>query len=198
MDGYAVRSADCAAPGAVLRGSQRIPAGSVGTPLAAGTAARIFTGAHDPRRRRRGRDAGRHERAARGGRPGSVRIEIARRRPVDPPRRRRRRGAATSCWRTASASRPPALGLAASVGLDRLQVARAPARRAVVDRRRTRDARRGGARGDEARLDLQLQPLLHARAAAAAGLRGERPGHRARPARRDHRGAARAPPRRTT
>src|SRR5215207_3681447 len=45
MDGYAVRSTDCAVPGAVLHVSQRIPAGTVGTPLAAGTAARIFTGA---------------------------------------------------------------------------------------------------------------------------------------------------------
>ena len=48
MDGYAVRAADCAAPGAVLSVAQRIPAGSVGTPLAAGTAARIFTGAQIP------------------------------------------------------------------------------------------------------------------------------------------------------
>src|SRR5450830_764 len=32
MDGYAVRMADCAAPGAVLQVAQRIPAGTVGTP----------------------------------------------------------------------------------------------------------------------------------------------------------------------
>ena len=48
MDGYAVRAADCATAGAVLTVAQRIPAGSVGTPLAAGTAARIFTGAQIP------------------------------------------------------------------------------------------------------------------------------------------------------
>ncbi|WP_295537356.1 gephyrin-like molybdotransferase Glp [uncultured Pseudacidovorax sp.] len=48
MDGYAVRTADCAAPGAELRVAQRIPAGSTGEPLAAGTAARIFTGAPVP------------------------------------------------------------------------------------------------------------------------------------------------------
>ncbi|MET3514242.1 molybdopterin molybdotransferase [Pseudacidovorax sp. 1753] len=48
MDGYAVRTADCAAPGTVLRVAQRIPAGSTGEPLAAGTAARIFTGAPIP------------------------------------------------------------------------------------------------------------------------------------------------------
>jgi len=48
MDGYAVRAADCAAPGAELPVAQRIPAGTVGQPLAAGTAARIFTGAEVP------------------------------------------------------------------------------------------------------------------------------------------------------
>lgn len=48
MDGYAVRSGDCASGAAVLRVSQRIPAGHVGLPLAAGTAARIFTGALIP------------------------------------------------------------------------------------------------------------------------------------------------------
>ncbi|MBS0317683.1 MAG: molybdopterin molybdotransferase MoeA [Proteobacteria bacterium] len=47
MDGYAVRVADAKA-GAELAVSQRIPAGSSGTPLAAGTAARIFTGAPVP------------------------------------------------------------------------------------------------------------------------------------------------------
>jgi molybdopterin molybdotransferase len=48
MDGYAVRSADTAVSGAVLRVAQRIPAGAVGQPLQAGTAARIFTGALVP------------------------------------------------------------------------------------------------------------------------------------------------------
>jgi molybdopterin molybdotransferase len=48
MDGYAVRSSECASGGATLRVSQRIPAGSVGQPLAPGTAARIFTGALIP------------------------------------------------------------------------------------------------------------------------------------------------------
>jgi molybdopterin molybdotransferase len=52
MDGYAVRAADLAganegAPVA-LPVSQRIPAGHAGKPLAAGTAARIFTGATVP------------------------------------------------------------------------------------------------------------------------------------------------------
>jgi len=48
MDGYAVRAADCATGEARLPVSQRIPAGAVPQPLAAGTAARIFTGAPIP------------------------------------------------------------------------------------------------------------------------------------------------------
>ena len=48
MDGYAVRAADCASGNAVLRVTQRIPAGHVGQPLEAGCAARIFTGAMIP------------------------------------------------------------------------------------------------------------------------------------------------------
>ena len=48
MDGYAVRVADVSAAGVCLPVSQRIPAGTVGTPLQAGTAARIFTGAPIP------------------------------------------------------------------------------------------------------------------------------------------------------
>lgn len=47
MDGYAVQLADCDTE-RWLPVSQRIPAGSVGQPLAAGTAARIFTGAPLP------------------------------------------------------------------------------------------------------------------------------------------------------
>ena len=45
MDGYALRAADAHL---LLPISQRIPAGVVGEPLAAGTAARIFTGAQIP------------------------------------------------------------------------------------------------------------------------------------------------------
>lgn len=47
MDGYALRAADWA-EGRWLPVSQRIPAGQMGQPLAAGTAARIFTGAPVP------------------------------------------------------------------------------------------------------------------------------------------------------
>ncbi|NEX21474.1 molybdopterin molybdotransferase MoeA [Thiorhodococcus mannitoliphagus] len=48
MDGYAIRHADLAACKGRLRVSQRIPAGSTGQPLEPGTAARIFTGAPVP------------------------------------------------------------------------------------------------------------------------------------------------------
>ncbi len=48
MDGYAVRVEDCASGAAVLKISQRIPAGHVGEPLQTGTVARIFTGAMIP------------------------------------------------------------------------------------------------------------------------------------------------------
>jgi molybdopterin molybdotransferase len=48
MDGYAVRSADCAGGDATLTVSQRIAAGHVGQYLAPGCAARIFTGAMIP------------------------------------------------------------------------------------------------------------------------------------------------------
>jgi molybdopterin molybdotransferase len=48
MDGYAVRAADLRGVPVRLRVAQKILAGSVGKPLAAGTAARIFTGAPVP------------------------------------------------------------------------------------------------------------------------------------------------------
>lgn len=48
MDGYALRAADCEQAGSVLRVTQRIPAGTHGTQLNAGEAARIFTGAPIP------------------------------------------------------------------------------------------------------------------------------------------------------
>jgi molybdopterin molybdotransferase len=48
MDGYAVRCADVPAAGTCLPVAQRIPAGTVGTALRPGSAARIFTGAPVP------------------------------------------------------------------------------------------------------------------------------------------------------
>jgi molybdopterin molybdotransferase len=48
MDGYAVRAAECASGEARLPVSQRVPAGAIPSPLAPGTAARVFTGAPIP------------------------------------------------------------------------------------------------------------------------------------------------------
>ncbi len=48
MDGYALRVADVPQAGVVLPVSQRVPAGSIGSALLPGSAARIFTGAPVP------------------------------------------------------------------------------------------------------------------------------------------------------
>jgi len=126
MDGYAVRVADCAATGAVLRVAQRIPAGTVGTPLAAGTAARIFTGAQIPE----GADAIVMQEDTQAvpeeGTLGSVRIETI---PTAGQWIRRAGEDVASgdvVLRKGERLTPAALGLAASVGFDRLQVARRP------------------------------------------------------------------------
>ncbi|WP_431122831.1 molybdopterin molybdotransferase MoeA [Variovorax paradoxus] len=126
MDGYAVRVADCAAPGAVLQVAQRIPAGSVGTPLAAGTAARIFTGAQIPE----GADAIVMQEDTQAlpqeGTLGAVRIQTV---PAAGQWIRRAGEDVASgdvVLRKGERLTPAALGLAASVGFDRLQVARRP------------------------------------------------------------------------
>ena len=49
MDGYAVNTSDLTANRGRLQVTQRIPAGGCGQPLAPGTAARIFTGAPTPK-----------------------------------------------------------------------------------------------------------------------------------------------------
>ena len=49
MDGYAVNTSDLTANRGRLQVTQRIPAGGYGQPLAPGTAARIFTGAPTPK-----------------------------------------------------------------------------------------------------------------------------------------------------
>ena len=142
--------------------SQRIPAGVVGEPLAAGTAARIFTGAQVPA----GADAivmQEHCEAL----DGAVRINTV---PA-PGQWIRRRGedvrAGAVVLPAGSALTPQAQGLAASVGAAELHVMRRAARGAVFDRRRARDAGRNAARANAARRDLQLEPLHAARAAAA-------------------------------
>ncbi|WP_198088692.1 gephyrin-like molybdotransferase Glp [Variovorax sp. E3] len=126
MDGYAVRVADCAAPGAELAVAQRIPAGTVGTPLAAGTAARIFTGAQIPE----GADAVVMQEdttaTPQEGSLGSVRVAIV---PAAGQWIRRAGEDVASrdvVLKKGERLTPAALGLAASVGFDRLQVARRP------------------------------------------------------------------------
>ncbi|MDM0058744.1 molybdopterin molybdotransferase MoeA [Variovorax fucosicus] len=126
MDGYAVRVADCAAPGAVLAVAQRIPAGSVGGPLAAGTAARIFTGAQIPE----GADAVVMQEDTTAlpeeGSLGRVQVDLV---PAAGQWiRRAGEDVAAGDVVLAQGERltPAALGLAASVGFDRLQVAKRP------------------------------------------------------------------------
>ncbi|MFN9473488.1 gephyrin-like molybdotransferase Glp, partial [Acidovorax sp.] len=122
MDGYAVRSADVPAPGTVLPVSQRIAAGSAGTPLAAGTAARIFTGAPVPE----GADAVLMQEDCEALQDGSVRIQ------AEPSAGQwiRRAGEDIRLGATILAAgmrlSPAELGLAASIGLHELQVARRP------------------------------------------------------------------------
>ena len=124
MDGYAVRSTDVQQPGTVLPVSQRIPAGSVGSPLKPGTAARIFTGAPTPE----GADAVVMQEDCEpvAGGEGSVRINIV----PKPGTSIRRSGedVARGAVVLARGTRlnPAALGMAASIGMDKLQVARKP------------------------------------------------------------------------
>ncbi len=122
MDGYAVRTADVGAAGAVLPVSQRIAAGSVGGPLDPGTAARIFTGAQIPA----GADAVVMQEQCAVQVDGGVRIEVVPR--AGQSIRRRGEDVAEGAVVLAAGSRltPQALGMAASVGAGRLQVAARP------------------------------------------------------------------------
>jgi molybdopterin molybdotransferase len=122
MDGYAVRSAELAAGPAELPVSQRIPAGSAGAPLAAGSVARIFTGAPIPP----GADAVVMQEDCEAVREGVVRVNQA-----PPPGQWIRRAGEDVARGARVLSKgerltPAGLGLAASIGLDRLQVARRP------------------------------------------------------------------------
>ena len=146
MDGYAVRCADVMAAGVRLPVSQRIAAGSVGGPLQPGTAARIFTGAPIPEgadavlmqedcealpavagdgmglQRSDGGDGG--DRGLGG--LGDVRINVVPR-PGQWVRRAGEditRGAVV--LQAGTRLTPAELGLAASIGLHQLQVARRP------------------------------------------------------------------------
>ena len=121
MDGYALRAADVATVGTVLPVSQRIPAGVVGQPLAAGTAARIFTGAQVPP----GADAVVMQEQCEA-LPGAVRVNTV-------PQagqwvRRRGEDVTTGAVALAAGTRltPQALGLAATIGAARVTVVRRP------------------------------------------------------------------------
>lgn len=126
MDGYALRCADVA-PGRALPVSQRIPAGSQGAPLQAGTVARIFTGAPIPA----GADAVVMQedcQEVHGADAQMPAIQV--RTPPQLGQWIRRRGEDVTLGATVlqSGSRlgPAALGMAASVGLAQLQVACKP------------------------------------------------------------------------
>lgn len=122
MDGYAVRRSDVPAAGTQLPVSQRIAAGSAGEPLAPGTAARIFTGAPVPA----GADAILMQEDCEPVEPHSVRIHAV----PQPGQWIRRageditRGAVVLARGTRLS--PAELGLAASIGLHQLAVARRP------------------------------------------------------------------------
>lgn len=125
MDGYALRAADVPTAGTVLPVSQRIPAGTVGQPLAPGSAARIFTGALMPP----GADAVVMQEqcsAIAGEGLGTVRIDAQ----PQPGQWVRRRGEdvlqGTEVLAAGLRLTPQALGLAASVGAATLVVRRRP------------------------------------------------------------------------
>lgn len=122
MDGYAVRCADTIKPGQILKIAQRIPAGSVGTQLEAGTVARIFTGAPVPP----GADAVvmQEDCTLIEGSTGEVQVNVV---PSDGQWIRRRGEDLTAGKIALSAGiflRPQELGVAASAGLTHLNVKR--------------------------------------------------------------------------
>ena len=122
MDGYALRCADVAAPGAVLPVSQRIVAGSAAAPLQPGTAARIFTGAPVPP----GADAVLMQEDCEALPDGRVRANAV---PQSGQWIRRAGEDITQgavVLHAGTRLSPAELGLAASIGLAQLQVARRP------------------------------------------------------------------------
>lgn len=122
MDGYAVRTADTQTSGSALKIAQRIPAGSMGTQLEPGTAARIFTGAPVPP----GADAVvmQEDCAIPDGSTDEVQVNIT----PSSGQWIRRRGEDLTAGKLALAAgtflRPQELGVAASAGLTHLTVKR--------------------------------------------------------------------------
>lgn len=125
MDGYALRCADWLGPDTVLQVNQRIPAGSSGQALGAGSAARIFTGAPIPP----GADAVVMQEDCTGA-SGAHTAVPAVHVQVQPQAGQciRRRGEDVAVGdvvlRRGTRLNPASLGLAASIGFDQLQVAR--------------------------------------------------------------------------
>jgi molybdopterin molybdotransferase len=121
MDGYALRCTDVVSAGTLLPISQRIPAGVVGAPLQAGTAARIFTGAQVPA----GADAVVMQEACEV-QGDAVRVNVV----PTPGQWIRRRGedvrGGAEVLAAGTRLTPQALGLAAAVGAAHLRVARRP------------------------------------------------------------------------
>ena len=122
MDGYAMRAADIPAAGTVLPVSQRIPAGHVGTPLEPGTVARIFTGAPVPQ----GADAVLMQEVTDVQADGRVQFNAVPN--VGQNIRRAGEDIALNSKVLAAGTRltPAAIGLAASIGMAQLTVARKP------------------------------------------------------------------------
>ena len=124
MDGYAVRSAELADGAAVLRVSQRIAAGGNGEALATGTVARIFTGAPIPE----GADAVvmQEDCEVLADQDGFVRVTQT----PKPGQWIRRAGEDVTRGATVLSKgellTPASLGLAASIGMSTVQVARPP------------------------------------------------------------------------
>jgi molybdopterin molybdotransferase len=127
MDGYALRCQDVAAPGVEMAVSQRIPAGSSGAPLQPHTVARIFTGAPIPA----GADAVVMQEdcvAVFGAAGDALRVQINASPKPGQWIRRAGEDVASGAVVLAAGQRlgPAELGLAASIGMDRLQVVKRP------------------------------------------------------------------------
>jgi len=122
MDGYAVRCADLREAGVVLPVSQRIPAGASGAPLQPGSVARIFTGAPVPA----GADAIVMQEECEAVGEGHVRVNAM----PKPSQWIRRAGEDVTRGAVVLSKgerlAPSSLGLAASIGMSTLPVARRP------------------------------------------------------------------------
>lgn len=127
MDGIALRACDAPQPGTVLPLSQRVAAGQVGAPLQPGTAARIFTGAPVPD----GADAVVMQEECEflpgeGGELGSVRVQAAVKAGQHVRRRAEEIAQGAVVLQPGCRLDAAAIGLAASVGIPTLTVARRP------------------------------------------------------------------------